>query len=133
MFGWGACFAAERCANIDLLLLPYMVAFTFPAGLIAALIISPWVPSDSPWAFTLLCLAMSIAGYAQWSMILANVGRPQVLTLGLNETGEEVGTPLNLTEQPSLPKKRRNQIRRIQAFDRQGLTPLQRALRNKQL
>jgi hypothetical protein len=132
--GWGACLADERCANLDSLVLPFMITFSFPAGLFAALIISPWVEHATPLGFTLLWLGISIAGYAQWSMILANVGRPQVLTLGLNEPAAEVASAHKSAQQPSLQKKKKwNRVRQIQAFDRQGLTPLQRALKQKRL
>jgi hypothetical protein len=57
-----------------------------------------------------------------------------VLTLGLNEPAAEVASAHKSAQQPSLQKKKKwNRVRQIQAFDRQGLTPLQRALKQKRL
>lgn len=128
LLGWGSCFADERCSDADAVFLPFMVVFSLPAGLIAFLFVYPLVESGTPVGYSLLWLSVFVAGYIQWSMISANIGRPQVLTLGLSDPHQKIQVASKEMPLSGQTTKRKLKIRRFKGHDRQNRTPLERAI-----
>ena len=132
LLGWGSCFADARCADAESTFLPFMVILSFPAGPVAILLMYLLVDGGTPVSFTLLWMAVFLGGYVQWSMITANVGHPQVLSLGLEQPVERRVSLKECSSAPSSqPKRQRKRRRLVSAFDKQGRTPLERAIRKE--
>jgi hypothetical protein len=132
--GLGTCFFdSYLCVYAKYEMASLMALLSFPAGLLAILLVSPFVEGGTPFDYSVLWLAMFVAGFVQWFVVIPNLRGPRLITLGLlaardlNQPDSSVLEPV-----PTRPAKSRRRHRRsIPAYDRHGLTPLERAIRTR--
>lgn len=121
------------CANAENEMLPSMFLLSFPAGLVAFLFVYPFVESGTPLNYSALWLFMFVAGFVQWFILIPNLGGPRLITLGLSTPRDLTEADLNVIEpRPARQTRSRRRTRRsIPAYDRNGLTPLERAIKTR--
>ncbi len=126
LLGLGAYRIEPSDGATELELLPFMLIFSFPSGLIATVMVGPVIASEPPIQFVVFWLSMFSAGYYQWFVLLPSLRKPEIISLGLIESNTRCADPVVLTRPETKPRRQR--IRRIPAFDKNGLSPLERAL-----
>jgi hypothetical protein len=115
---------SDRATALELL--PFMLIFSFPSGLMVAVMVGPFITSDPPTQFLVFWLSMFCAGYYQWFVLLPSLGKSEIISLGLIESNTRRADPVVLTRPKT--RRRRQRTRSIPAFDKNGLSPLQRAI-----
>ncbi|MGH9970167.1 MAG: hypothetical protein ACREBG_20560 [Pyrinomonadaceae bacterium] len=130
--GLGSCFAGSNyCTEAESVFLPPLVLLSFPAGLVALLVVYSLVESGTPEAYSALWLSLFTAGYVQWFIVVAKMNQPQLISLGLSSPIEPSRTISNAIQPMIRSKKpRKRHHRATPAFDRNGRTPLERAIRS---
>jgi hypothetical protein len=88
--------------------------------------VGAFITSDPPTQFLVFWLSMFGAGYYQWFVLLPSLGKLEIISLGLIESNTRRADPVVLTRPTTKPRRQRS--RRIPAFDKNGLSPLQRAI-----
>lgn len=131
-FGLGACLTdLYLCATAGNEMVPSMALLSFPAGLLALLFASPLVQGGTPEGYLVTWFSMFVAGYVQWFIVVPKLRGPHLITLGLSAATELNQTDSKVMESvPTRPAKSGCRRRRsIPAYDRHGLTPLERAIK----
>ena len=136
VMGLNLCAATDQaCADAGGRMFLTMAVLSFPAGFLSVLVTLFFFdpPSgDQLNIFVLFWWIMGGAGYVQWFVLVPKLfAKPQFTRLNLEqkikvekETITEIAT--------SRPRKTKR-VRLIQAYDKRGRTPLQRALQSRPL
>lgn len=117
-----------------------MLWLSFPAGLIPVYLLEPINPATD---YFLLWLLMFAAGYIQWFVLLPRLNKLRLTTLDLNKPRKRTMLGLDSAEASSSETPESGATLRFKAaaqrparaafsrsaFDRRGLTPLERAIR----
>lgn len=121
------------CASLNNEMAPSMLLMSFPAGILGFLFVLPFLEGGSLTAYSVLWLSMFVAGFVQWFVVVPNMFGPRIISLGLStrselsQTDSSVIEPVSTRRTKSRPRRRRP----IPAYDRHGLTPLERAIRTR--
>ena len=128
LLGLGAYRIEPSDTATELELLPFMLGLSFPLGILPFVFINMYLDSDPPVRYSLFWLFMFGVGYFQWFVLVPSLGKSRIISLGLLESNTRRCDPLVIT--PPNRKRRRRRTRSIPAFDKNGLSPLQRAINN---
>lgn len=132
--GLGSCLTQPTCRLAEENVLPLMLILSFPSGVLAVLVSVFFLGFNPPTDFLLIWLALAVAGYVQWFVLLPSMGKHREvisLNLSLNQSTPTLNAPATRTE-PNKSQRREKplaiQAKRFRSFDKQGRTPLDRAL-----
>jgi hypothetical protein len=126
LLGLGAYRIEPSDTATELELLPFMLGLSFPLGILPFVFINLYLDSDPPVRYSLFWLFMFGVGYFQWFVLVPSLGKSRIISLGLLESSTRSSDPLIISRPNTRP--RRQHIRSISAFDKNGLSPLQRAI-----
>ncbi len=114
-------------------LLAFMGVLSFPSGAVMAVVFEPFFDYD-PFSFTFLWFCTFVAGYVQWFVVIPEIRDSGIISLGLSTkpaTENRSNLPATTSnEKPARPRARKfpRRTHLVRAFDKQGRTPLERAL-----
>jgi hypothetical protein len=129
LLGLGAYRIEPSDTGTELELLPFMLILSFPSGLLAAIFVPVLGISDPPIRYSIVWFWMFSLGYWQWFVFLPQLRNPRIISLGLLESNTSNPKPsLQAIPIGARPRTRPQRTRSRRAFDKNGLSPLQRAI-----
>jgi hypothetical protein len=134
-FGLGACLYEPSCSYAQNELLPLMLMLSFPGGIVTFLILAPFLGVTSQVDYALAGLFILCGGYLQWFVVVPRLfGKKHFTVLNLSSPNPNASAvkPFLVSGFRSAkerPEPRRTRHNPFRAFDKQGKTPLERAIR----
>jgi hypothetical protein len=139
VMGTNNCVATDyACLAAGETMVAWMFVVSFPAGILSILVALFFLGPDSPNSlptYLTLWLTLTCGGYLQWFVLAPKLFAKKeltVLSLQQKETANEPELREIAAKEPAenhrAPVRRPKPFRPIAAFDRQGRTPLERAL-----
>ena len=140
LMGTNNCLATDYvCLAAGESMLVWMLVLSFPSGILSILVALIFLGFDSPDSlptYLTLWLTMTGGGYLQWFVVTPKLFAKKELTLLSLQQKETANDPAlrkiaarePASEHHRAPVRIPKPFRPIRAFDRQGRTPLERAL-----
>lgn len=130
--GLGACLYEPSCSYAQNEFLPLMLMLSFPGGLVTFLILVPFLGITSQVDYALIWLFVFCGGYLQWFVVVPRLfGKKHFTALNLsspNLSDSGVKPFVLIFRSPKEKSEKTTRNISFRAFDKQGKTPLERAL-----